>query len=86
MRLHDVLPFPVRVPVRAEPRQRARPADVIPLRLYRRRRHRSLTSALLALGALLLWGGTIILGLAAFRLDRDWIGEIAPAWPWWPIW
>jgi hypothetical protein len=86
MALHNVLPFRVPAPALVGRRQRARPADVIPLRLHRRGRHPWRANALLAIGAVVLWGAGIVFGLAAFRLNRDWIGDIAPAWPWWPIW
>lgn len=86
MALHNVLPFPVRVAPLAGRRERARRADVIPFRRYRWRRHPWRESVRIAIGAVLLWGVGIVLWLAAFGLNRDWLGEVAPAWAWWPIW
>jgi hypothetical protein len=85
MALHNVLPFPTQAPV-AGRRQRARPADVIPLR-PRLRRHRSSRATLLyAFASIVLWGAAVVLGLFTFRLNRVWIGDLISAWPGWPIW
>lgn len=90
MALHNVLHFtaPVTAPAPALPgrRRRARPADVVHLRLHRVDRHPGRTSALFAIAAVLLWGAGIVLGLFAFRSNYEWTGDLLAGWLRWPIW
>ena len=84
MALHNVLPFTVPAPAVVGRRQRARPANVIPLRPRLRPRHPSRATALYAVAAILLWAGGIVLGLAAFRSLGS-MSDFASPWLWWPI-
>jgi hypothetical protein len=86
MAFHNVLRFAVPAPALAGRRLRARPADIIPLRLRRSGRRPGRSSALFAIAAVLLWAAAVVLGLLAFRTNREWMGDLASGWSGWPTW
>jgi hypothetical protein len=87
MASNNVLRFVPLAPSVVHARSRhVRPAKVIPLWPRQWVRHHSRTAnVLFAIAGVALWAAAIVLGIAAFRVNRDWMGDLMPGWSWWPM-